>query len=181
MEQQLKGVLVLDTLPGEQFASLHIRGSIQISVMGNFASWAAIIIHPAQSLLLIAETGKCAVETQNRLARVGLGDIVGYALAAENQWRAAGLELAAISVRRSGQIHDALQIDPPLQLVDVRRRAEWLQGHLPGAISLPLLDLKVQKQSLTPRGRASSTVTKVTARPLPPVFCSAKPQAISAF
>ena len=37
-----------------------------------------------------------------------------------------------------------------MQLVDVRSRSEWLQGHSPGAISLPLLDLGAQKRILDP-------------------------------
>jgi rhodanese-related sulfurtransferase len=31
---------ILDTRPSEQFASPHIRGSIQTSLKGHFASWA---------------------------------------------------------------------------------------------------------------------------------------------
>jgi len=50
-QQQRGGALILDTRPAEQFATLHIRGSIQISLMGNFASWAAIILDPEQKLL----------------------------------------------------------------------------------------------------------------------------------
>jgi rhodanese-related sulfurtransferase len=146
--EQQRGALILDTRPAEQFASLHIRGSIQISLMGNFASWAAIIIDPAQKLVLIAENAKRAVEAQDRLTRVRLKQIVGYALATENQWRATGLELACIPLRRCQQVRRLLQADPRLQLVDVRSRAEWLQGHLPGAISLPLLDLDAKKQIL---------------------------------
>jgi len=49
------GALLLDTRLAEQFAALHIRGSIQISLMENFAGWAAIILDPEQKLLLIAE------------------------------------------------------------------------------------------------------------------------------
>jgi rhodanese-related sulfurtransferase len=138
----------LDTRPAEQFVSLHIRGSIQISLMGNFASWAAIIINPAQKLVLIAENANRAVEAQNRLARVGLENGIGYSLPRERHWRTAGLELASISVQRCEQIRRACETDSPLQLVDVRSRAEWLQGHLPGAISLPLLDLDTKKRIL---------------------------------
>jgi rhodanese-related sulfurtransferase len=145
---QQRGALILDTRPAEQFASLHTRGSIQISLMGNFASWAAIIIDPAQKLVLIAENAKRAVEAQDRLIRVGLKQIVGYALATENQWRATGLELARIPLRRCQQLRRLLQADPRLQLVDVRSRAEWLQGHLPGAISLSLLELDAKRQIL---------------------------------
>ena len=52
-----------------------------------------------------------------------------------------GLELTKISVLRCEQIVRTLESGTPLQLIDVRSRAEWLKGHLPGAISLPLQDL----------------------------------------
>jgi rhodanese-related sulfurtransferase len=35
-----------------------------------------------------------------------------------------------------------------LQLIDVRSRAEWLKGHLPGAVSMPLLDLDPTKRMI---------------------------------
>jgi len=149
-QEQREGALVLDTRPAEQFASLHIRGSIQISLMGNFASWAAIIIDPAQKVLLIAENANRAEEARNRLLRVGLTHIIGYLLSDENEWRKAGLELSSISIERCEQILRILQSDSPLQLVDVRSRAEWLRGHLPGAFSLPLLDLDPKNRPFDP-------------------------------
>src|SRR6516165_2760983 len=148
--QQRGGALILDTRPAEQFATLHIRGSIQISLMGNFASWAAIILDPEQKLLLVAEDLNGAREAYNRLARAGLRAVIGYSFADENEWRKAGLDLAIISIERCEQIRQTLQSDSSLQLVDVRSRAEWLRGHLPGAISLPLLDLDPKKQVIDP-------------------------------
>lgn len=141
VEEIRGGALVLDTRPAEQFAARHIRASIQISLMGHFSSWAAIIIDPAQKLILIAENAQRAQEAHNRLVRVGLKHVIGYSLADEKQWRAAGLELGSISIERCEQILRNLESDSFLQLVDVRSRAEWLKGHLPGAISIPLLDL----------------------------------------
>ena len=118
--------------------------------MGNFASWAAFIIDPNQKLLLIAEDVTHAKEAHNRLERVGLGRVIGYSLADEAQWRKEGLNLASILVERCEQIQRTLQSDSPLQLVDVRSRAEWLKGHLPGAVSMPLLDLGPTKQIIDP-------------------------------
>jgi rhodanese-related sulfurtransferase len=109
--------------------------------MGNFASWAAIIIAPTHPLLLIAEDPGLAQEARNRLARVGLGRVIGYSLADESQWREARVELGSISIERCEHIRRILESGGSLQLVDVRSRAEWLKGHLPGAISMPLLDL----------------------------------------
>ena len=149
-QERRRGALLLDTRPADQFAALHIRGSIQISLMGNFASWAAIIIDPAQDLVLIAEDANTSREAHIRLARVGLRNIIGYSLADENEWCKQGLDLASISVERCEQIRKMLQPDSHLQLVDVRSRAEWLRGHLPGAISLPLLDLDPKKSVIDP-------------------------------
>jgi rhodanese-related sulfurtransferase len=41
-----------------------------------------------------------------------------------------------------------------VQLVDVRSRAEWLKGHLPGAISIPLLDLHSNAHLINPSKRS---------------------------
>jgi len=149
-QEQRRGVLLLDIRPAEQFASFHIRGSIQISLAGNFASWAAIIINPAENLLLIAENSKRAQEARNRLARVGISRVIGYSLADEKLLREEGLDLGNISIERCQQIRETVQSDPSFQLVDVRSRAEWLKGHLPGAISMPLLDLDPKKDVVDP-------------------------------
>ena len=150
VEEQQRGTLVLDVRPAEQFASLHIRGSIQISLMGHFASWAAILIKPTQKLALVAENVEGIEEAHTRLIRVGLGHVIGYSLADETQWRKEGIDLASISTQRCASVRQTLEHDPSLQLVDVRSRAEWLKGHLPKAISMPLLDLDPKKRIIDP-------------------------------
>ena len=82
-----------------------------------------------------------AFEAQNRLARVGLRDVTGYALADEDEWRRQGVALTSVPIWRSEDMVVVLQQGVPFQFVDVRSCAEWLQGHLPGAISVPLLEL----------------------------------------
>jgi rhodanese-related sulfurtransferase len=149
-QQQRGGALLLDARPAEQFALLHIRGSIQIDLRGYFASWAALKIDPGQKLVLIVEDPNRAREAYSRLNRVGFERLIGYSLPDEQQWRKEGLEIASISVERCEQILPTLQSDPSVQLIDVRSRAEWLKGHLPGAISMPLLDLDPGKRVIDP-------------------------------
>jgi rhodanese-related sulfurtransferase len=149
-EERLKGTLILDTRPAEQFAAMHIRGSIQISLAGHFASWAAILIDASRSLVLNCDNTKSAHEACNRLARVGLRGVVGYSIADEQEWHKEGFELASISTYRCGNVSPLIVGDCPVQLVDVRSRAEWLKGHLPGAISIPLLDLDSKAHSIDP-------------------------------
>jgi rhodanese-related sulfurtransferase len=90
-QEQRRGVLILDTRPPEAFSSFHISGSMQIGFMGSFGSWAAILIGPYQRILLVANSANCAQEAHSRLARVGLENVVGYALADKQQWQQHGL------------------------------------------------------------------------------------------
>jgi hydroxyacylglutathione hydrolase len=115
--------------------------------MGRFASWAAVVIDPAERVVLIAEDSKSAKEARNRLERVHVEQVIGYSLADPDEWRRAGLELGSIAVERCQQILGGLE---GVQLIDVRSRAEWLKGHLPGAISMPLLDLDPREQVIDP-------------------------------
>ena len=150
VEEQRKGTLVLDTRDAEQFAALHIRGSIQIGLMGSFASWAAMLLKPARKLALVAENEQSAEEARLRLARVGLERVIGYSLADETCWHEEKIEQATIATLRCESVRQTLERNPLVQLVDVRSRAEWLKGHLPGAISVPLLDLESTVQLIDP-------------------------------
>jgi rhodanese-related sulfurtransferase len=147
-QEQRRGILILDTRPPEEFASFHISGSIQIGLMGSFGSWAAILIGPSQRILLVATNANCAQEGHSRLARVGLENVVGYTLADKQQWQQHGLELVSLPKYQCEDVYRGLRANPSSQLIDVRSWAEWLQGHLPGAISMPLLELNGQIASI---------------------------------
>jgi rhodanese-related sulfurtransferase len=147
-QQQERGVLILDTRAAELFASAHIRGAMQLGLMGPFASWAALLIPPTQRLLIVAEDEASAQEARIRLARVGLEQIAGFTLANEKQWRHHGIRLATLPIFACKDACRDQQEGRTRQLIDVRSLAEWLQGHLPGAISIPLLELNAEGLSI---------------------------------
>jgi len=150
VEEQQRGALVLDTRDAERFALLHIRGAMQLGLMGPFASWAAMLLKPDQDLVIVAEDEQHAYEAQIRLTRVGLERVLAYSLADENRWREQRISLGSIATQRCASVCETLQRGCSVQLIDVRSRAEWLQGHLPGAISIPLLDLNFRMQLIDP-------------------------------
>jgi rhodanese-related sulfurtransferase len=147
-KEQRRGVLILDTRAPEQFASFHIAGAMQIGLTGPFASWAAILIEPAQKLLVVAEDAISAQEARTRLARVGLNHVVGFALADQKQWQLNGIKLVSLPIHGCKGVYGDLREGRPPQLIDVRSSAEWLNGHLPGAISIPLLKLNSEAASI---------------------------------
>jgi len=81
VEEQRKGAVVLDTRDAERFAQLHIRGAMQLGLVGPFASWAAMLLEPDLDLVIVADEEPHAEEARLRLARVGLERVIAYSLA----------------------------------------------------------------------------------------------------
>ena len=147
-QEQRRGVLVLDTRPAEQFASFHIPGSLQLGLLGPFASWAAILIDSGQALILVVESVTTAEEARGRLARVGFKDVLGFVLADKKHWENHGLTPASLPIHWSKDVCRRLREGRPFQFIDARSSAEWLKGHLPGAASVPLLELHSEAASI---------------------------------
>jgi hydroxyacylglutathione hydrolase len=139
IEKQRVGAVVIDTRPPIQFAVAHIPGSIQIGLSGQFASWAGIVLGLNHDLIIVAEDEEHARETRLRLARVGIERVAGYLDGGIAAWITAGGELVYIPHVDAAQLRDLLEHDPGyLQVVDVRKPAEFESGHIPGALLKPV-------------------------------------------
>ncbi len=136
---QRRGALVLDTRPPAQFGAAHIPGAIQIGLAGQYASWAGILLGLDQELILLAEDPEKVEESRMRLARVGVERVSGYVADGIASWSRAGLALEQVAQISVQELDDWLANggDRP-QVVDVRKRAEWDQGRVAGALLKPL-------------------------------------------
>ena len=130
---------LLDTRPTEQFAAGHVPGSINISLSGQFASWAGALFGTSTPLILIAESDEKVEESRMRLARVGIESVVGYLEHGVMGWLEAGFELASLPQMDVETLRAELS-DPSLVVLDVRRSAEWQAGHLDRALWHPVDD-----------------------------------------
>jgi rhodanese-related sulfurtransferase len=74
--------------------------------------------------------------------------VLGFVLADERHWQNHGLTLASLPIYGAKDVCRELREGRPLQLIDVRSSAEWLQGHLPRATSMPLLELHSEAASI---------------------------------
>src|SRR5437588_5118209 len=77
-----------------------------------------------------------------RLARVGLENVKGYLVGGVDGWQAAGLEVATVPQISVAQLKELIEAQPDLQVLDVRRRAEYESGHAPRATTAPLANLR---------------------------------------
>ena len=152
-----QGQVILDVRPAAEFGSGHIPGALNIGLGGQFASWAGSLIPLPAPIVIIAESDEQVEEAQIRLARVGLENVKGYLAGGMSAWKDAGQEVAVVPQISVAELKELIEKRPNLQIVDVRRGAEYESGHAPRAITAPLANLR----ALLPK--LSLDVTKETA------------------
>jgi hydroxyacylglutathione hydrolase len=134
------GVVVLDTREPADFATAHLRGSVNVGLSGRFAEFAGDVLAPEQRIVLVCPAGK-ELEARIRLGRIGFDNVIGFLEnptwvffehpdAVESSSRLTAAQLAARQAENAG-----------LVLIDVRNPGELDAGVIPGAIRIPLTQL----------------------------------------
>jgi len=137
-----EGIVALDVRPGDQFASGHVPGSINIALSGQFASWAGAVLGLSARPVLIADSRDQLSEARLRLARVGIENVRGYLSGGIEAWKHAGFALSELPQITVQVLLDRLQSHAS-QVLDVRREPEWQAGHIEGAAWWPLDNFKI--------------------------------------
>jgi hydroxyacylglutathione hydrolase len=132
--------LILDTRKAGDFTKQFVPGSVSIGLEGRFAEWAGSLLPFNKPIILITEEGQ-EKESVVRLARVGFSQIHGYLAGGVEAWRNAGEEIDLIIDVETDELAMDLPYDDHLVAVDVRREAEFGDGHVRGAVNIPLNDL----------------------------------------
>src|ERR1051325_7328147 len=137
---ELKDDVLLDVRSAADFGAAHGPGSMNIGLGGQFAMWAGSLIPLNASIVVIADTGAQIDETVVRLARVGIENVKGYLDGGVQSWRDAGFPVDSIEQVNVAQLKEQMA-NADLQIVDVRRPAEYGSGHVPRAVNAPLASL----------------------------------------
>jgi len=153
--QQLDGHVLLDVRGAADFGAAHVPGSMNIGLGGQFAMWAGSLIPLNASIVIVADTGAQVDESVVRLARVGIENVKGYLEGGVTSWRDAGLPIDTLPQVSVAELNERIANDD-MQIVDVRRPAEYETGHVPRAQNAPLASLdkslgplKLEKDKLT--------------------------------
>lgn len=136
-----KGTIILDTRRANVFTQGFVPGSIFIGLEGRFAEWAGSLLPFDQDMVLVTAAGQ-EKETIVRLARVGFDKVKGYLNGGFEAWQAAGETIEMIIDIEPDELMMDIPFDDNLVVVDVRKPNEFVEGHLKGALNLPLADLK---------------------------------------
>src|SRR2546423_2096173 len=130
-----QGSIILDVRSATEFGAGHVPGSLNVGLGGQFASWAGSLIPLTSPIILIAESEEKVQEAQLRLARVGLENIQGFLTGGIYSWHQAGLAVLSVSQISVAELKELIDQRSDLQLIDVRRPAEYQSGHAPHAIT----------------------------------------------
>jgi glyoxylase-like metal-dependent hydrolase (beta-lactamase superfamily II)/rhodanese-related sulfurtransferase len=140
-ESHSAGHIILDVRNAQAFGEGHIAGSINIGLGGQFAMWAGSLIPMNAEIVIVAETNAQVDEAVVRLARVGIENVRGYLIGEDEAWTREGLKVEQIDQISVSQLSEKLA-SGELQVIDVRRLAEYSSGHVPGALASPLSGLE---------------------------------------
>ncbi|HEX3157072.1 MAG TPA: MBL fold metallo-hydrolase [Gemmatimonadaceae bacterium] len=149
-----RGAFVIDTRPAAAFAAGHLPGTISIPLNKSFTTWAGWLAPYDRELYLVADAdcARCVDEAVRDLAMIGLDRVAGYvgtdAVAA---WADRGHTLETTPQTSVAELAERLATSD-VTVLDVRNRAEWEAGHLPGVPNIPLGQLETRLQEL-PRDR----------------------------
>ncbi len=147
---QAVGGQLLDTRDPAEFAAAHLLGSINIGLVGQYATWAGTILSRDRPIVIIADPRRES-ESAVRLGRIGFDHVVGF-LKGGLHSIGSRADLTATTERVSAPVAAERVAHGEAILVDVRTPGEREQKHVAGSTSLPLNHL-VERSAELPRDR----------------------------
>ncbi len=132
--------IILDTRTALEFSEGFVPGSIFIGLEGRFAEWAATVLPFDKAIILVTTAGK-EEESIIRLSRVGFEKMEGYLKGGFDAWKKAGQPVDMIIDIEADELLMDMPHDPNLLVVDVRKEAEFGEGHVKDAMNLPLNEM----------------------------------------
>jgi len=140
--------IVLDIRDYESFGGQHVPGAFHVDFGGNFATFAGWILPPDKDILLVAASAQQAQDADVWLKRVGLDRAVGFLDGGMFAWSKEGLPTEHIYQIGAAELHDMINKQPGLALVDVRAIGEYQSNHIKGAVNIPVPELRRRYKEL---------------------------------
>jgi rhodanese-related sulfurtransferase len=136
-----KKSVIIDSRRATEFTQGFVPGSISIGLEGRYAEWGGSLLPFDQPLLIVTDPGK-ERESVIRLARVGFDKFRGYLDGGYEAWQKAGEEIDLIIDIEPDELMMDLPHDDNIVVLDVRGETEYADGHVAGAVNLPLGNMK---------------------------------------
>jgi glyoxylase-like metal-dependent hydrolase (beta-lactamase superfamily II)/rhodanese-related sulfurtransferase len=166
LAEQAAGAQLLDTREPSEFAAAHLHGSVNIGLVGQFATWAGTVLDRERPIVIVANP-VAEMEAAMRLGRIGFDVVRGY-LAGGMRSAEARPDLVESGERLAPDVASRrLASDRPPVLLDVRAPPERTVAAIEGSLAVPLSRLRQWLKD----GARTADGTPVGGRPVL-VYCA---------
>lgn len=143
-----RGAGLLDTRPREAFVQTHVPGSVHLEADDQLSNRIGFVFPPDVPVILLLSDPTEYEQVFVSLARVGYDNVIGYLAEGLDAWEKMGLPVTAGDIQdiQPAELNDLLLSGNGSRpvVVDVREAWEYQQGHVPGAVLMPLGQLSMR-------------------------------------
>jgi len=151
------GACVVDVRDAAAYGEGHVAGALNVWIDSpQFAERVAGMVPPGAPLLLMgapSDFDRAVVA----LSRVGVDEVAGFLQWGMVEWRSEALPAETVAQITVHDLADWLEQGRDVPVIDVREPAEWDDGHIAGAMSLPMFEA-VARRAEVPTGKTCAVV-----------------------
>ncbi|HLQ61329.1 MAG TPA: rhodanese-like domain-containing protein [Candidatus Acidoferrales bacterium] len=136
------GSAVIDVRSGRDFDRGHLPGSFCVGLEGPFSAWVGWIVSRERSIVLTGGTPGQLQLAQRQLLRIGYDGVEGYLEGGLEAWQESGRPVTTFETAEIDDLATWILSAEPVTVVDARNEDEWVHGHVPGALHIPVPEIR---------------------------------------
>src|SRR5439155_557023 len=133
----------------EAFKTLHLRlrhrpddlAVYPTHGTGPFSAWVGWVVERGRPIVLAGGTDRQHQKAHKQLLRIGYDSVVGWLDGGIDAWSASGRELTSFETAEVADLATWILSAEPMTVIDARNEDEWVHGHVPGAVRMPVPDI----------------------------------------
>ncbi|WP_267241621.1 MBL fold metallo-hydrolase [Streptomyces sp. PR69] len=136
-----RGAQLVDVRPAADFAAGHIPGAVSIPLRDQFATWLGWLLPDDMPLVFVTSAGQDPGELTWQALKIGYERLAGRLDGGMAAWAADGGQQRTVELVSAERVSGRQAPGRPVHgrpVLDVRQRAEYRAGHIPGALHIEL-------------------------------------------
>jgi hydroxyacylglutathione hydrolase len=134
------GAVILDLREPGTHGEGHPAGALNVWIDGpQFAERVAGFLTPGERVVVLANAPSDVDRAVQALSRVGIDDVVGHLQWGMIDWRDGNLPVETVRQISAWDLHTLLESGEAV-VIDVREPFEWHEGHVAGALHMPMFE-----------------------------------------
>src|SRR5262245_38144624 len=153
-----RGACVLDLRDPGTYGEGHVPGALNVWIESpQFADRASWFAPSGAPLILVAQGPSDLERALGGLTRVGVDPVVGFLPRGMVEWKNEGLPVETVPQITVYALAEWLDEHRDVVVIDVREPFEWREGHIEGALHVPMLEA-VRRLAELPRERPKAVL-----------------------